>query len=133
MIFLMMIMTTIDGSDSPQYFAFQLLPDNLSNMQRDDYFQGIFVADLRSAFALITNLQKQVTELQLAKGNMVASPPPLTPSTILLTPSPAPGPPISSCTPAAAAAEDMLSPDSASASSHSYPLLIRLGLGREAH
>ena len=61
----MMIMTTIDGSDSPQYFAFQLLPDNLSNRQRDDYFQGIFVADLRSAFALITNLQKHVTELQL--------------------------------------------------------------------
>ena len=87
------------------------LPDNLSRRQHDDYFQEIFVADLRSAFALITNLQKQITELQLNKGNTIVSPSPSTPSTILLTPSPAPGPPISSCTPAAIAAEDVLAPN----------------------
>ena len=121
-----MIMTTIDGSGSPQYFVFQPLPDNLSNRQRDDCLQDIFVADLRSAFALITNLQKQITELQLAKGNTIAPPPPSTPSTILLTPSSAPGPPTSSCTPAATAAEDVLAPNSASASSGSHPPLVRL-------
>ena len=47
-------MTTIDGSDSPQYFVYRPLPDNLSKRQRGDYFQDIFVADLWSAFALIT-------------------------------------------------------------------------------
>jgi hypothetical protein len=99
--------TTIANSDSPQHFVFQPLPDNLNRRQRDDYIQNICVADLRSAFVLITDLQKQITELQLKKGNTIVSPSPSTPSTILLTPSPAPGPPISSCTPAAIAAEDV--------------------------
>ena len=119
-------MTTIDGSDSPQYFVYRPPPDNLSRRQLDDYFQEIFVADLRSVFALINNLQKQITELQLNKSNTIVPPSPSTPSTILLTPSPAPGPPISSCTPAATAAADVLAPNSASASSRSYPPLIRL-------
>ena len=119
-------MTTIDGSGSPQYFVFQPLPDSLNNRQRDEYLQDIFVADLRSAFALITDLQKQITELQLNKSSTIVSPSPSTPSTILLTPSPAPGPPISSCTPAATAAADVLAPNSASASSRSCPPLIRL-------
>ena len=119
-------MTTIDGSDSPQYFVYRPPPDNLSRRQLDDYFQGVFVADLRSVFALVNNLQKQITELQLNKSNTIVSPSPSTPSTILLTPSPAPGPPISSCTPAATAAADVLAPNSASASSRSYPPLIRL-------
>ena len=47
-------MATIDGSDSPQYFVYRPLPGNLSRRQRDDYLQEIFVANLRSAFALIT-------------------------------------------------------------------------------
>ena len=94
-------MTTIDGSDSPQYFVYRPPPDNLSRRQLDDYFQGVFVADIRSVFALVNNLQKQIAELQLNKSNTIVSPSPSTPSTILLTPSPAPGPPISSCTPAA--------------------------------
>ena len=98
-------MTTIDGSDSPQYFVYRPPPDNLSRRQLDDYFQGVFVADLRSVFALVNNLQKQITELQLNKSNTIVSPSPSTPSTILLTPSPAPGPPISSYTPAATAAK----------------------------
>ena len=119
-------MTTIGGSDSPQYLVYRPLPDNLSRRQRDDYLQEVFVTDLRSAFALIANLQKQITELQLNKSNTIVSPSPSTPSTILLTPSPAPGPPISSCTPAATAAADVLAPNSASASSRSYPPLIRL-------
>ena len=76
---------------------YQPLPDNLSRRQHNDYLQGIFAADLGSAFALINNLQKQITELQLNKGNTIVPPSPSTPSTILLTPSPAPGPPISSC------------------------------------
>ena len=96
--------TTIDGSGPPQYLVYQPLPDNLSRRQRDDYLQEVFVADLRSAFALITNLQKQITELQLTKGNTIVSLSPSTPSTIPLTPSPAPGPPISLCTPAVTAA-----------------------------
>ena len=104
----------------------QPLPDNLSRRQLDNYFQGVFVADLRSVFALVNNLQKQITELQLNKSNTIVPPSPSTPSTILLTPSPAPGPPISSCTPAAAAAADVLAPNSASASSRSNPPLIRL-------
>ena len=122
------MMASIANSSSPQYFVFQLLPDGLSNRQRDEYLQGIFAADLRSAFALITNLQEQITELQLIKGNAIVSPSPSTPSTIPMTPSPAPDAPISSCTPAsaAAAAEDVLSPNSASTSSRSYPPLIRL-------
>ena len=115
-------MTTIDGSDSPQYFVYRPLPDNLSRRQRDDCLQKIFVADLRSTFALIDNLQKQITELQLTKGNTIVSPSPSTPSAVLLTPSLAPGPPISSCTPAATAAADVLAPNSASASSRSYPM-----------
>ena len=53
-------MTTIDGSDSPQYFVYRPPPDNLSRRQLDDYFQGVFVADLRSVFALVNNLQKQI-------------------------------------------------------------------------
>ena len=118
-------MTTIDGSDSPQYFVYRPPPDNLSRRQLDDYFQGVFVADLRSVFALVNNLQKQITELQLNKSNTIVPPSPSTPSTILLTPSPAPGPPISSCTPAATAAADVLTPNSASASSRLYPPLIR--------
>ena len=119
-------MTTIDGSDSPQYFVYRPPPDNLSRRQLDDYFQGVFVADIRSVFALINNLEKKITELQLNKSNTIVSPSPSTPSTILLTPSPAPGPPISSCTPAATAAADVLAPNSASASSRSNPPLIRL-------
>ena len=56
------------------------------------------------------------------------APSPSTPLTIPLTPRPslAPGAPVSSCTPAAAADADVLSPKSASASSRSYLLLIRL-------
>ena len=84
-------MTTIANSDSPQHFVFQPLPENLNRRQRDDYLQDICVTDLRSAFALITNLQKQITELQLNKGSTIVPPSPSTPSTILLTPSPAPG------------------------------------------
>ena len=57
------MMATIDGSGSPQYFVYRPLPDSLSRRQHDDYLQDIFVADLRSAFALITNLQ--------SKGNAV--------------------------------------------------------------
>ena len=87
-------MTTIDGSDSPQYFVYHPPLDNLSRRQLDDYFQGVFVADLQSVFALVNNLQKQITELQLNKSNTIVSPSPSTPSTILLTPSPAPGPPL---------------------------------------
>ena len=118
-------MTTIDGSDSPQYFVYRPPPDNLSRRQLDDYFQGVFVADLRSVFALVNNLQKQITELQLNKSNTIVPPSPSTPSTILLTPSLAPGLPISSCTPAATAAADVLAPNSASASSRSNPPLVR--------
>ena len=95
------MMASIADSDSPQYFVFKPLPDNLSDRQRDEYLQDICVADLRSAFVLIANLQKQITELQLNKSGTIVPPSPSTPSTILLTPSPAPGPPISSCTPAA--------------------------------
>ena len=61
-------MATIDGSGPPQYLVYQPLSDNLSRRQRDDYLQHIFVTDLRSAFALIDNLQKQITELQLNKS-----------------------------------------------------------------
>ena len=57
-------MTTIANSDSPQHFVLQPLPDNLNRRQRVDYLQGICAADLRSAFVLITYLQKQITELQ---------------------------------------------------------------------
>ena len=68
------MMTTIGGSDSPQYFVFKPLPDNLSIRQRDDYLQDIFVAGLWSTFALIDNLQKQITELQLTKGSTIVPP-----------------------------------------------------------
>ena len=37
---------------------------------------NVFAADLRSAFALITNLQKQMMELQLNKSNAIVSPSP---------------------------------------------------------
>ena len=74
-------MTTIDGSDSPQYFVYRPPPDNLSRRQLDDYFQGVFVADIRSVFALANNLQKQITELQLNKSNTIVSLSPSTPST----------------------------------------------------
>ena len=83
-------MTTTANSDLPQYFMFKLLPDNLSDRQHDEYLQDIYIADLQSAFTLITNLQKQIAELQLNKGNTIVPPLPSTPSTILLTPSPAP-------------------------------------------
>ena len=59
------MMTTIDGAGLPQYLMYQLLPDNLSRRQHSDYLQNIFAANLWSAFALINNLQKQITELQL--------------------------------------------------------------------
>ena len=50
---------------------FKLLPDNLSNRQRDEYLQDICVTDLRSTFVLIANLEKQITELQLNKSGPV--------------------------------------------------------------
>ena len=42
------MMASIANSDSPQYFVFKPLPDNLSDKQRDEYFKDILVADLRS-------------------------------------------------------------------------------------
>ena len=101
------MMAMIDGSGLPQYLMYQLLLGNLSRRQRNKYLQSIFIADLPSAFALINNPQKQITELQLTKGNTIV---PLSPSalpTVPLTLSPAPGLLISLCTPAAATAEDV--------------------------
>ena len=60
-----MMMASFHDSDSPQYFVFQPLPDGLSDRQRDKRLQDILVADLRSAFVLIAELQKTITELQL--------------------------------------------------------------------
>ena len=37
-------MTTIANSDPLQHFVFKLLPDNLSDRQRDEYLQDICVA-----------------------------------------------------------------------------------------
>ena len=70
---ILLMTKTIDGSGSPQYLVFQPLPDNLSNRQCDAYLQNIFAADLRSAFTLITNLQKQITEL-LQQSGLLARP-----------------------------------------------------------
>ena len=127
-----LMMASVSNSSSPQYFVYQPLPDGLSNRQRDRYLQGIFIAELRSAFMLIAELQKQLTRLQLNKDTAIVSPLPSTPSTIPLTPSPAPGAPVSSCTPAAATAEDVLSPHSASASSRLYPPVVDMSRDRAA-
>ena len=114
-----------DGSGSLQCFMYWPLLGNLSRRQCDNYLQEIFVTDLQSAFALITDLQKQIMELQLNKSNTIISLSPSTPSAILLTLSPAPGPLILSCTPTTTTAADVLALNSASASSRSYPPLIR--------
>ena len=55
----------MDGSGSLQYLIFQLLPNSPSNKQRDKHLQDALVADLRSAFVLIAELQKTATELKL--------------------------------------------------------------------
>ena len=124
------MMVSIANSSSLQYFVYQPLPGGLSNRQRDRYLQDIFTADLRSAFMLTAEPQKQLMGLQLNKDTAIVPPLPSTPSTIPLTPSPAPGAPVSSGTPAATAAEDVLSPHAASASSRSYPPLVRLDARR---
>ena len=121
------MMASIANSSSLQYPMFQLLPDGLSDRQRNDYLQGIFIADLQSAFTLITHPQKQITELRLSKGNAIISLSPSAPSMIPLTLSPAPGVPVSLCTPTVIADEDAPSPASVSTSSHLYLLLVKLG------
>ena len=59
------MMASTNDSGSPQYLVFQPLPDGLSYRQRDKRLRDILVADLRSAFVLITELQKTVMELKL--------------------------------------------------------------------
>ena len=59
------MMASIDDSGSPQYRVFQPLPNGLSNRQRDNHLQDVLVADLRSAFVLIAELQKTATDLTL--------------------------------------------------------------------
>ena len=121
-----------DGNDCWLWFAAVLRVSAASGWSQQQatrqvlYLQDIFVADLRSAFTLITDLQKQLAELQLNKDKTVVPPSPSTPSTVPLTPSPAPGAPVSSCTPTAIADADVLSPKSASTSSRSYPPLVKL-------
>ena len=116
------MMASIGDSGSPQYLVLPL-PDVLSNRQRDKHLQDILVADIRSAFVLIAELQKTVTELKLHNIQSATSPRVSTPSTIKFTQSPAPHVPvsISSCTPVDA---DVPSPDSAAASSRLHPPLI---------
>ena len=103
-----LVMASFHGSDSPQYFVFQPLPDGLSDRQRgparDKRLQDILVADLRSctgrsAFVLITELQKTTAEMQLQSAGTATSPTISTPPTIKSPPSPAPHTPVSSCTP----------------------------------
>ena len=65
------MMASIANSDSPQYFVFKPLPDNLSDRQRDEYLKDILVADLRSTFVLITDLQKQTAELKLNRSSTI--------------------------------------------------------------
>ena len=80
-------MASIDDSGSPQYRVFQPLPNGLSNRQRDRHLQDAVVADLRSAFVLIAELQKTITELTLQNLQSATSPKDSTPSTTLGTPS----------------------------------------------
>ena len=75
-------MASIDDSGSPQCHIFQLVPDGLSNKQCDKYLQNVVINDLRSAFVLITELQKTVTELMLQNLQSVTS---LKVSTLLMT------------------------------------------------
>ena len=75
------MMASVDSSDSPQYPAFQSLPDGLNNRQRDKHARDILVADLGSAFVLIAELQKTVTDLQLHGIATATSPKVLTPPT----------------------------------------------------
>ena len=51
-----LMMASTDDSGSPQYLVFQPLPDGLSYRQRDKHLKNILVADLRSAFVLIAEL-----------------------------------------------------------------------------
>ena len=60
-----LMMASAGDSGSPQYLIFQPLLNGLSNKQRDKHLQDILVADLRSAFVLIAELQKTATELKL--------------------------------------------------------------------
>ena len=76
-------MASIDDSGSPQYRGFQPIPDGLSNRQRDKHLQDC----LRSAFVLIAELQKTVTELTLQNLRSATSPTVSTPSMTLGTPS----------------------------------------------
>ena len=114
-------MASIDDSGTPQYLVFQPLPDGLSNRQHNKHLQDILVADLRSAFVLIAELQKTVTELKLQGIQSVMSSRVPTPSTIKFTLSLAPHMPISLCMPVDV---DVPSPDSVSASSRLHPPLI---------
>ena len=80
-------MASIDDSGSPQYRVFQPVPNGLSNKQRDKHLQNVVVDDLRSAFVLIAELQKTVTDLTLQNLQSATSPTVSTPSTTLGTPS----------------------------------------------
>ena len=80
-------MASIDDSGSPQYRVFRPAPDGLSNKQRDKHLQNVVVDDLRSAFVLIAELQKTVTDLTLQNLQSATSPKGSTPSTALGTPS----------------------------------------------
>ena len=73
----------MNDSGSPLYRGFQPIPDGLSNRQRDNHLQDC----LRSAFVLIAELQKTVTELTLQNLRSATSPTVSTPSTTLGTPS----------------------------------------------
>jgi len=73
----------MNDSGSPQYRGFQPIPDGLSNRQRDKHLQDC----LRSAFVLIAELQKTVTELTLQNLRSATSPTVSTPSMTLGTPS----------------------------------------------
>ena len=80
-------MASIDDSGSPQYRVFRPALNGLSNKQRDKHLQNVVVDDLRSAFVLIAELQKTVTELTLQNLQSATSPKGSTPSAALGTPS----------------------------------------------
>ena len=112
-------MASIDDSGLLQYHIFQWVLNSLSNKQHNRHLQLVVVDDLRSAFILITELQKTVTELQLQGIQTATS---LRVSNLIkFTLSLAPHAPVLLCMPVDA---DMPSPDLVSVSSHSHLLLV---------
>ena len=72
------MMASIGDSGSPQYLVFQPLPDGLSYRQRDKHLKNILVADLRSAFVLIaeldvSNAKSRIDNICLQQTNLVCN------------------------------------------------------------